>query len=115
MDKEYRKKYLQERKEFEAKQKKKSELRERYKDLKFSEERYKDLFFEKLDRFITFFEKYDTTGFRVIKGVDLYQKAKDQYDKIMSGELFVDKELMSPDSTIRNVIMLIHIDEKHFI
>ena len=33
------------------------------------------------------------------------------FDKIMTGELYVDEVLSDPDNILRNIIMLLHIDE----
>lgn len=68
---------------------------------------------DKLIQFNDFYTKYGTytQGVRVMKGIDHYKEAKVIFDKIMTGELYVDEVLNDPDDILRNIIMLLHIDE----
>jgi len=71
----------------------------------------KKIYYDKLNRFNNFYEKYNPIGIRNYNGYDSYLVAKDIYDKIMNRELYVDKELSDPDNILRNMILLLHIDE----
>ena len=84
---------------------------DRYKDGDYDIDRMKKLFFEKLNNFFQFYVKYNPDGSRIIDGVDFYKEAKVEYDKIVNGQLFVDKVLQNPDSPLRNIIQIMHVDE----
>lgn len=96
-------------------------LLDKYKNCIFTDDyidRWKDeldgmklVLFRKLENFDIFINKYNTDGIRIINGKDSYKEAKIIYNKIMNGELFVDKELSEPDNTLRNIILLLHIDK----
>lgn len=69
------------------------------------------LYFEKIDKFINFYKKYTPKGIRVINGRDFYEESKVIFDKIISGEIYIDEVFRNPDNPLRNIVMLLHIDE----
>lgn len=72
---------------------------------------YKKIFLEKIEKFINFYTKYNTKNIRINNGIDSYEVSKLIYDKIITGELYVDVELHNPDNILRNIIMLLDIDK----
>jgi len=71
----------------------------------------KKLYLEKIDRFINFYNKYQPKGVRITNGRDTYEASKDVFDKIVRGEVYIDHIFGNPDNPLRNVVMLLHIDE----
>jgi len=69
------------------------------------------LYLDKIKSFIDFYKKYNTKGIRVINGIDFYEESKKIYDKIINGEVFIDEVFKNPDNPLRNIVMLLHIDE----
>lgn len=99
-------------------------LLDKYKDIKFSQDFYdryensdwsvdsmKLLKLKELDSFIKFYDRYNPDGFRINNGVDLYKVSKEEYNKLMGGETFVDKVLGDPDNVLRNTIKLMFLDK----
>lgn len=70
-----------------------------------------------LEPFDIFYKKYKP--YNQPKSLDLYyfqdlkqtDGLKEQFDKIINGELYVDVEFMTPDSPIRNYMKIISFDE----
>lgn len=70
-----------------------------------------------LEPFDIFYKKYKP--YNQPKSLDLYyfqdlkqtDGLKEQFDKIINGDLYVDVEFMTPDSPIRNYMKLISFDE----
>ena len=112
-------------KKFKDYQKEQEYLLSKYKDVLFSDifyerlkdeseseiNQYKKIFLEKIEKFIDFYTMYNTKNIRINNGVDSYEVAKSIYDKIINGELYIDKELRDPDNILRNIIMLLDIDK----
>ena len=69
------------------------------------------LYLDKIKSFIDFYKKYNPKGIRVINGIDYYEESKKIYDKIINGEVFIDEVFKNPDNPLRNIVMLLHIDE----
>ena len=71
----------------------------------------KKTYLTKIDDFITFYEKYQPKGIRIINGRDVYEESKSIFDKVVSGEIYIDEVFKQPDNPLRNIVMLLHIDE----
>lgn len=99
----------------------KNDLNKKYKNIIFSNEfniQNKNItdylrkeYIRRIDDFITFYNKYQTKGIRVIDGIDLYEESKTIFDKIINGEEYIDEVFRDPDNPLRNIVMLLHIDE----
>jgi hypothetical protein len=100
---------------------KKIDLSKKYNNVIFSDDLYnqeenmvnyrKKLYLSKIDEFINFYKKYQPKGIRVIGGQDVYEESKSIFDKIINGEIYIDDVFNNPDNPLRNVVMLLHIDE----
>ncbi len=100
---------------------KKIDLSKKYNNVIFSDGFYnqeenmvnyrKKLYLNKIDEFINFYKKYQPKGIRVIDGQDFYEESKSIFDKIINGEIYIDDVFNNPDNPLRNVVMLLHIDE----
>jgi hypothetical protein len=100
---------------------KKVDLHKKYSNVIFSEDFYKQdenmikylekTYLKKIDDFIKFYEKYQPKGIRIIDGRDVYEESKSVFDKVVSGEICIDKVFRNPDNPLRNIVMLLHIDE----
>ena len=73
------------------------------------------IYLKKIDDFINFYKKYDTKGIRIIDGRDVYEESKAVYDKIISGEIYIDSVFLNPDNPLRNVALLQHLDEAELV
>ena len=87
------------------------EFIDKYSEGDYSVDNMKVIHIEKMDRFINFYNKYDTKGIRVINGLDLYEESKEIYDKLIKGDIYLDYVFLDPDNTLRNIVMLLDIDE----
>lgn len=67
-----------------------------------------------LEPFDIFYHKYKPN--EQLKSLDLYYSddVKQQFDKIINGDLYVDVEFMTPNSPIRNYMKIISFDERKF-
>jgi hypothetical protein len=93
----------------------------KYENVRFSDKFYgkdkgmikylKKTYLEKIENFINFYNKYKPDGIRIINGRDTYKESKVIFDKIISGDLYIDDVFTDPDNTLRNVVMLQHLDE----
>ena len=100
---------------------KKVDLSQNYSNVVFSEDFYKQdekmikylekSYLTKIDDFIKFYEKYKPKGVRIIDGIDAYEESKSVFDKVVNGEIYIDKVFRNPDNPLRNIVMLLHIDE----
>ena len=100
---------------------KKVGLSKNYNNVIFSEDFYKQdenmvkylekTYLTKIDDFIKFYEKYQPKGIRVIDDSDVYEESKSVFDKVVSGEIYIDEVFRNPDNPLRNIVMLLHIDE----
>ena len=100
---------------------KKIDLSKKYNNVIFSDDFYnqeenmvnyrKKLYLNKIDEFINFYKKYQPKGIRIIDGRDVYEESKSIFDKIINGEIYIDDVFNNPDNPLRNVVMLLHIDE----
>ena len=100
---------------------KKIDLSKKYNNVIFSDDLYnqeenmvnyrKKLYLNKIDEFINFYKKYQPKGIRIIDGRDVYEESKSIFDKIINGEIYIDDVFNNPDNPLRNVVMLLHIDE----
>jgi hypothetical protein len=100
---------------------KKVDLSKKYGNVIFSEDFYKQdenmvnyqkkTYLTKIDGFINFYEKYQPKGIRIIDGRDVYEESKSIFDKVVSGEIYIDEVFRNPDNPLRNIVMLLHIDE----
>lgn len=96
-------------------------LLQKYPYVKFSDEFYKKYeslviyqrqnYLEKINNFIVFYNKYKPKGFRIVNGMDVYEQSKSVYDKIVNGEVYIDDVFGDPDNPLRNIVLLLHIDE----
>lgn len=68
-------------------------------------------YLSKIDIFVKFYNKYDTKGCRIVNGVDIYEESKLIFDNIISGDIYIDEVFMDPDNHLRNIVMLLHLDE----
>lgn len=41
----------------------------------------------------------------------MYEESKELFDKIINGEIYIDDVFTDPDNPLRNIVMLLHIDE----
>ena len=100
---------------------KKIDLNKKYQSVVFSDDFYnqeenminygtKD-YLKKIDDFINFYTKYQPKGIRIINGLDVYEDSKSIFDKIVKGDIYIDRVFRDPDNSLRNVVMLLHIDE----
>jgi len=100
---------------------KKVGLSKNYNNVIFSEDFYKQdenmvkylekTYLTKIDDFIKFYKKYQPKGVRIIDGRDVYEESKSVFDKVVSGEIYIDEVFRNPDNPLRNIVMLLHIDE----
>ena len=100
---------------------KKVDLHKEYSNVIFSEDFYKqdenrikyleNIYLTKIDDFINFYKKYQPKGIRIIDGRDSYEESKSIFDKVVSGEIYIDEVFTNPDNPLRNIVMLLHIDE----
>jgi hypothetical protein len=100
---------------------KKVDLLKKYHNVIFSDDFYKQdenminylkkTYLTKIDGFINFYKKYKPKGIRVIDGSDFYEESKSIFDKVVSGEIYIDEVFRNPDNPLRNIVMLLHIDE----
>lgn len=100
---------------------KRVDLNKKYGNVLFSDDFYnqdeamvnyrKDLYLGKIDNFINFYRKYTPKGVRIFNGVDLYMESKSIFNKVVNGELYIDEVFSDPDNPLRNIVMLLHIDE----
>ena len=100
---------------------KKVDLSKKYNNVIFSEYFYKQdenmikylekTYLTKIDDFIKFYEKYKPKGVRIIDGRDVYEESKSVFDKVVNGEIYIDEVFRNPDNPLRNIVMLLHIDE----
>jgi predicted RNA-binding protein (virulence factor B family) len=100
---------------------KKIDLSKKYNNVLYSDDFYnkdqnmisylKKTYLEKLDNFINFYDKYQPKGIRIINGVDIYEESKSTFDRIINGEIYIDDVFTNPDNPLRDVVMLLHIDE----
>lgn len=100
---------------------KKVGLSKKYNNVIFSEDFYKQdeniikylekTYLTKIDDFIKFYKKYKPKGVRIIDGRDVYEESKSVFDKVVSGEIYIDEVFRNPDNPLRNIVMLLHIDE----
>ena len=100
---------------------KKLDLYKKYTNVIFSEDFYKQdegmikylekTYLTKIDDFINFYKKYKPKGIRIIDGHDFYEESKSIFDKVVSGKVYIDKVFRNPDNPLRNIVMLLHIDE----
>jgi hypothetical protein len=100
---------------------KKVDLYKKYGNVIFSEDFYKQdenmikylekTYLTKIDDFINFYKKYQPKGIRIINGRDVYEESKSIFDKVVNGEIYIDEVFRNPDNPLRNIVMLLHIDE----
>ena len=100
---------------------KKIDLSKKYNNVIFSDDFYnqeenilnysKKNYLSKIDEFINFYNKYQPKGIRIIDGIDVYEESKSIFDRIINGEIYIDDVFKNPDNPLRNVLMLLHIDE----
>jgi len=98
-------------------------LHKKYGNVVFSENFYKQdenmikylekTYLTKIDDFINFYNKYKPKGkgVRIIDGRDIYEESKSVFDKVVNGEIYIDEVFRNPDNPLRNIVMLLHIDE----
>lgn len=101
--------------------KKKIDLSKKYNNVIFSDDFYnqeeniinyrKKNYLSKIDEFINFYNKYQPKGIRIIDGRDVYEESKSIFDRIINGEIYIDGVFENPDNPLRDVVMLLHIDE----
>jgi len=72
-------------------------------------------YIQKLEEFIKFYKKYEPKGIRIIGDIDMYEESKSIFDDIISGEVYIDEVFSDPDNPLRNIVMLLHIDEPKLI
>lgn len=98
-----------------------TQLKRKYDKVVFSDDFYKQdenlikyqekLYLKKIDDFIDFYQKYNTKGERIINGRDVYEDSKVIFDKVVSGEIYIDEVFKNPDNPLRNIVLLMHLDE----